>query len=86
MTFGTFVAYVVKTNWNNFNKQALRTVLNSTLDYETLLRMIGSLNIESSRVQNMLVTTCKTLYGVAPLYLRYHHWKKEKRRTTSEVP
>ena len=39
-----------------FDKQALRTVLNSNLDYETLLKIIGSVNLESSRVQNMLVT------------------------------
>ena len=61
-----------------FNKQALRTVLNSNLDYETLLKIIGSVNLESSRVQNMLVTTYKTLYGIA--------LKNEQQRTTSEVP
>ena len=52
------------------NTQALRTVLNSNLDYETLLKLIGSVNRESSRVRNMLVTTYKTLYGLAPPYLR----------------
>ena len=52
------------------NKQALRTVLNSNSDYETLLRIIGSVNLESSRVQNMLITTYKTLYGIAPPYLK----------------
>ena len=52
------------------NKKALRTVLNSNIDYETLLRIIGSVNLESSRVQNMLVTTYKALYGIAPPYLR----------------
>ena len=57
-----------------FNKQALRTVLKSNLDYET----IGSVNLESSRVQNMLVTTYKTLYGIA--------LKNKQQRTTSEVP
>ena len=61
-----------------FNKQALRTVLNSNLDYETLLKIIGSVNLESSRVQNMLVTKYKTLYGIA--------LKNEQQRTTSEVP
>ena len=50
------------------NTQALWTVLNSNLDYETLLKIIGSVNRESSRVQKMLVTTYKTLY--APPYLR----------------
>lgn len=35
---------------------------NSNSDYETLLRIIGSVNLESSRVQNMLITTYKTLY------------------------
>ena len=52
------------------NKQALRTVLNCNLDYETLLKIIGSVNLESSRVYNMLVTTYKSLYGLAPSYLR----------------
>ena len=52
------------------NKEALRTVLNSNSDYETLLRKIGSVNLESSRVQNMLITTYKTLYGIAPPYLK----------------
>ena len=61
-----------------FNKQALRTVLKSNLDYETLLKIIGSVNLESSRVQNMLVTKYKTLYGIA--------LKNEQQRTTSEVP
>ena len=61
-----------------FDKQALKTVLNSNLDYETLLKIIGSVNLESSRVQNMLVTTYKTLYGIA--------LKNEQQRTTSEVP
>ena len=28
------------------------------------------MNLESSRVQNMLVTTYKALYGIAPPYLR----------------
>ena len=60
------------------DKQALKTVLNSNLDYETLLKIIGSVNLESSRVQNMLVTTYKTLYGIA--------LKNEQQRTTSEVP
>ena len=36
------------------------------------------MNLESSRVQNMLVTTYKTLYGIA--------LKNEQQRTTSEVP
>ena len=61
-----------------FNKQALRTVLKSNLGYETLLKIIGSVNLESSRVQNMLVTTYKTLHGIA--------LKNEQQRTTSEVP
>ena len=61
-----------------FNKWALRTVLNGNLDYETLFKIIGSVNLESSRVHNMLVATYKTLYGIAP--------KKEQQRTTSEVP
>ena len=61
-----------------FDKQALKTVLNSNLDYETLLKIIGSVNLESSRVQNMLVTTYKALYGIA--------LKNEQQRTTSEVP
>ena len=54
------------------------TVLKSNLDYETLLKIIGSVNLESSRVQNMLVTKYKTLYGIA--------LKNEQQRTTSEVP
>ena len=37
----------------------IRTVLNSDSDYETLLRIIGSVNLESSRVQNILITTYK---------------------------
>ena len=36
------------------------------------------MNLESSRVQNMLVTKYKTLYGIA--------LKNEQQRTTSEVP
>ncbi|XP_044170569.1 uncharacterized protein LOC122954585 [Acropora millepora] len=43
-----------KDKLEQLNKQALRTVLNSNSDYETLLRIIGSVNLESSRVQNML--------------------------------
>ena len=42
----------------------------SNSDYETLLRIIGSVNLESSPVQNMLITTYKTLYGIAPPYLK----------------
>ena len=38
--------------------------------HETLLRIIGSVNLESSRVQNMLITTYKTLYDIAPPYLK----------------
>ena len=60
-----------------FEKQALKTVLNSNLDYETVLKIIGSVNLKSSLVQNMLVTTYKTLYGIA--------LKNEQQRTTSEV-
>ena len=45
-------------------------VLNSNSDYETLLRTIGSVNLESSRVQSMLITTYKTLYDTAPPYLK----------------
>ena len=45
-------------------------VLKSNLDYETLLKMVGSVNLESPLVQNILVTTYKTHYGIAPLYLR----------------
>ena len=60
-----------------FDKQALKTVLNNNLDYETVLKIIGSVNLKSSLVQNMLVTTYKTLYGIA--------LKNEKQRTTSEV-
>ena len=59
-----------KDKLEQLNKQALRTVLNSNSDYETLLRIIGSVNLESSRVQNMLITTYKTLYGIAPPYLK----------------
>ena len=44
--------------------------MNSNSDYDTLLRKIGSVNLESSRVQNMLITTYKTLYGIAPPYLK----------------
>ena len=47
--------------------------MNSNSDYETLLRIIGSVNFESSRIQNniiMLITTYKTLYGIAPPYLK----------------
>ena len=33
-------------------------------------RIIGSVNLESSRVQNMLTTTYKTRYGIAPPYLK----------------
>ena len=40
-----------KDKLEQFNKQALRTVLNSNLEYETLLKIIGSVNLESSRVQ-----------------------------------
>ena len=61
-----------------FDKQALKTVLNNNLDYETVLKIIGSVNLKSSLVQNMLVTTYKTLYGIA--------LKNEQQRTTSEVP
>ena len=68
-----------KDKLEQLNKKALRTVLNSNLDYETLLRITGSVNLESSRVQNMLVTTYKILYEIAP------PWKNEQRRTTSEV-
>ena len=57
-----------KDKLEQLNTQALWTVLNSNLDYETLLKIIGSVNRESYRVQNMLVTTYKTLY--APPYLR----------------
>ena len=59
-----------KDKLEQLNKQALRTVLNSNLDYETLLKKMGSLNLESSSVQNMLVTTYNTLHGIAPSYLR----------------
>ena len=59
-----------KAKLEQLNKQALRTVLNSNSDYETLLRIIGSVNLESSRVQNMLITTYKTLYDTAPPYLK----------------
>ena len=59
-----------KDKLEQLNTQALRIVLNSNLDYETLLKIIGSVNLESSRVQNTLVTTYKTLYGLAPPYLR----------------
>ena len=59
-----------KDKLEQLNKQALRTVLNSNSDYETLLRKIGSVNLESSPVQNMLITTYKTLYGIAPPYLK----------------
>ena len=59
-----------KDKLEQLNKQALRTVLNSNSDYETLLRIIGSVNLESSRVQNMRITTYKTLYGIAPPYLK----------------
>ena len=61
------------------NTQALRTVLNSNLDYETLLKIRGPVNRESCRVQNMLVTTYKTLYALAPPYLR----SLPKERTTA---
>lgn len=44
--------------------------MNSNSDYETLLRKIGSVNLESSCVQNMLITTYKTLYDIAPPYLK----------------
>ena len=44
--------------------------MNSNSDYETLLRIIGSVNLESSRVQNMLITTYKTLYDIAPPYFK----------------
>lgn len=66
------------------NKQALRTVLNSNLDYETLLRTIGSVNIEFSRVHNMIVTSYKTLYGISPPYLR-SLLEERKRRATLEL-
>ena len=59
-----------KDKLEQLNKQALRTILNSNSDYETSLRIIGSVNLESSRVQNMLITTYKTLYGIAPPYLK----------------
>ena len=42
-----------KDKLEQLNKQALRTGLNS--NSETLLRIIGSVNLESSRVQNMLL-------------------------------
>ena len=44
--------------------------MNRNSDYETLLRIIGSVNLESSRVQNMLITTYKTFYDIAPPYLK----------------
>ena len=59
-----------KDKLEQLNKQALTTALNSNLDCETLLRIIGSVNLQSPRVQNMLVTKYKTLHGIAPPYLR----------------
>ena len=53
VTFGTFVASVVKTGRNN---SISRTFLNSRLGYETLLKIVVSVNLESSCVQNILVT------------------------------
>ena len=53
--FGTFVANVVKTIRNN-SISRLRMFLNSYLDNETLLKIVLSVNLESSRVQNILVT------------------------------
>ena len=46
-----------KDKLEQLNKQALRTILNSNLDYETLLKIIGSMSLESYRLQNMLVIT-----------------------------
>ena len=56
--FGTFVASVrSKDNSEQLNKQALlRMFLNSYIDNETLLKMVVSVNHESTRVQNILVT------------------------------
>ena len=65
-----FCSKCSKDKLEQLNTQALRTVLNSNSGYETLLRIIGSVNLESSRVQNMLITTYKTLYGIAPPYLK----------------
>lgn len=72
MKFGTVCIkrHSSKDKLEQLNKQALRTVLNSNSDYETLLRIIGSVYLESSRVQNMLITTYKTLCGIAPPYLK----------------
>ena len=69
---GHFCRKSSKDKLGQLNKQALRTVLNSNLDYETLLKIIGSVNLESFRVQNILVTirTYKALYGLCPPYLR----------------
>lgn len=64
-----FCSKCCKDKLEQLNKQALRAVLNSNLDYETLLRIMGSVNLESSFIQNMLVTTYKTLYEIAPPYL-----------------
>ena len=52
----------VGNDWDSvkrFDKQTLRTILNSNLDYETVLKIIGSVNLESSRAQNMLQSWTK---------------------------
>ena len=55
--FSSFVANAVKTKWDNLIKQALRTVLRSKVTMkQTFLTRMGSVNLESSRVQNMLIT------------------------------
>ena len=52
---------------------------------ETLFRIMGCVNLESSRGQNMLVSTYKTLYGIAPPSSEITTGRK-KRRAISEVP
>ena len=67
VTFGIFCSKGSEDKLEQLIKQALRVVLKSNLDYETLLKMVGSVNLESPRVQNILDTTYKTHYGIAPL-------------------
>ena len=55
------------------NKPALRVVFNDKENsYDELLRKIEMVNLEQRRVQNMLITVFKCLYGAAPSYLRSH--------------
>ena len=51
-----------KDNSEQLNKQVLRMFLNSYLDNETLLKIVVSVNLESSPVQNILVTSCTRLF------------------------